>query len=45
MSFINLEFMGIQLPDIMADSVGPKQMPLDLNSQLDWRNGPIFYAI
>ena len=26
MSFINLEFMGIQSPDIMADSIEAKQM-------------------
>jgi len=38
MSFINLEFMGIQSPDIMADSVDTKQIPLTLNSKLDWLN-------
>ena len=36
MSFINLEFMGIQLPDIMADSVDAKQMLVTLESKLDW---------
>jgi hypothetical protein len=35
MSFIELEFMGIQFPDIMADSVDAKQMLLTLNSKLD----------
>ena len=42
MSFINLEFMGIQIPafpsDIMADSANTKQMLLTLNSKLDWLN-------
>ena len=38
MSFIDLEFMGIQLPDIMADSVDAKQMLVTLNSKLDWLN-------
>ena len=38
MSFINLEFTGIQSPDIMADSVDTKQMLLTLNSKLDWFN-------
>ena len=28
--------MGIQSPDIMADSVDTKQMLLTLNSKLDW---------
>jgi len=37
-SFIDLEFMGIQSPDIMADSVDAKQMLLTLNSKLDWLN-------
>jgi len=41
--------MGIQIPafsqDIMADSVGAKQMLLTLNSKLDWPNGPIFTGI
>ncbi len=45
MSFIDLEFMGIQSPDIMADSADAKQMLLTLNSKLDWLNGLIFYAI
>jgi hypothetical protein len=45
MSFIDLEFMGIQSPDIMADSIDPKQMLLTLNSKLDWRNGLIFASI
>jgi len=45
MSFINLEFMGIQSPDIMADSVDTKQMLLTLNSKLDWTNGLIFAGI
>ena len=30
MSFIDLEFMGIQSPDIMADSADTKQMLLNL---------------
>jgi hypothetical protein len=42
MSFIDLEFMGIQIPafspDIMADSLDAKQMLLTLNSKLDWFN-------
>jgi len=38
MSFIDLEFMGIQCPDIMADSTDAKQMLLTLNSKLDWLN-------
>jgi len=38
MTFIDLEFMGIQSPDIMADSVDAKQMLLTLNSKLDWLN-------
>jgi len=45
MSFINLEFMGIQSPDIMADSIDAKQMLLTLNSKLRWPNNVIFYAI
>ena len=40
MSFIDLEFMGIQIPafsqDIMADSFDTKQMLLTINSKLDW---------
>ena len=44
MSFIELEFMGIQSPDIMADSADAKQMLLILNSKLDWLNGLVFYA-
>ena len=42
MSFIDLEFMGIQSPDIMADSIDAKQMLVTLNSELDWINGLIF---
>jgi hypothetical protein len=42
MSFIDLEFMGIQSPDIMADSVDAKQMLITLISKLDWLNGLIF---
>ena len=42
MSFIDLEFMGIQSPDIMADSADTKQMLLTLNSKLGWLNGLIF---
>ena len=42
MSFIDLEFMGIQIPafppDIMADSLDSKQMLLPINSKLDWLN-------
>ena len=45
MSFIGLEFMGIQSPDIMADSVDAKQMLLTTNSKLDWLNGLIFANI
>jgi len=45
MSFINLEFMGIQSPDIMADSVDAKQMLLTLNSKLGWLNGLIFDGV
>jgi len=45
MSFINLEFMGIQSPDIMADSIDAKQMLLTLNSKLGWPNGLIFASI
>jgi hypothetical protein len=37
--------MGIQSPDIMADSVDANQMLLTLNSRLDWLNGLIFCAI
>jgi len=36
MSFISLEFVGIQSPDIMADSIDAKQMLVTLNSKLDW---------
>jgi len=42
MSFIDLEFMGIQSPDIMADSADAKQMLLTLSSKLDWLNSLIF---
>ena len=45
MSFIDLEFMGIQSPDIMADSVDTKQMLLTLNSKLAWLNSLTFRAI
>jgi len=45
MSFIDLEFVGIQSPDIMADSIDTKQMLLTLNSKLDWINGLIFPAL
>ena len=39
MSFIDLEFMGIQSPpNIMADSIDAKQMLVTLNSKLDWLN-------
>jgi len=42
MSFIHLEFMGIQIPafpsDIMADSIDAKQMLITLHSKLDWLN-------
>ena len=40
MSFIDLEFMGIQSPDIMADSIDAKQMLLTLNSKPDWLDSP-----
>ena len=45
MSFIDLEFMGIQSPDIMADSVDANQMLLTLNSKLDWLKGLISASI
>jgi hypothetical protein len=45
MSFIDLEFMGIQSPDIMADSIDAKQMLLTLDSKLDWLNGLAFAGI
>ena len=45
MSFINLEFMGIESPDIMADSLDTKQMLLTLSSKLDWRNSLIFASV
>jgi len=45
MSFIDLEFMGIQSPDIMADSIDTKQMLVTLNSKLDWLNGLAFAGI
>ena len=45
MSFIDFESMGIQSPDIMADSIDPKQMFLTLNSRLGWQNGLIFASI
>ena len=45
MSFIDLEFMGIQSPDIMADSADTKQMLPTLNSNLNWLNSPIFARI
>jgi len=45
MSFIDLEFMGIQSPDIMADSIDAKQMLLTLNSKLNWLNGLRFASI
>jgi len=45
MSFIDLEFIGIQSPDIMADSIDAKQMHLTLNSKLDWLNGLAFAGI
>ena len=38
MSFIRLELMGIQSPDIMADSADTGQMLLTLKSRLDWLN-------
>jgi hypothetical protein len=34
MSFIDLEFMGIQSLDIMADSIDAKQMLLTLRASL-----------
>ena len=45
MSFIDLESMGIQSPDIMADSTDAKQMLLTINSKPDWLNGRIFANI
>ena len=45
MSFINLESMGIQSPDIMADSADAKQMLLILNSKLSRLNSLIFASI
>lgn len=38
MSFINLEFVGIQSPDIMADSVDTKQMLLTLKTRIKAEN-------
>ena len=37
--------MGIQSPDIMADSADTKQMLLTLHSKLDWLNSLIFGGI
>ena len=45
MSFIGLEFMGIQSQDIMADSIDTKQMLLTLSSKLGWLDGLIFANI
>jgi hypothetical protein len=45
MSFISLEFVGIQSPDIMADSIDAKQMLVTLNSKLDWLNGLMFASV
>ena len=45
MSFIDLEFMGIQCPHIMADSIDAKQMLPALDSKLDWLNSLIFASI
>jgi hypothetical protein len=36
MSFINLESMGVQSPDIMADSTDTKQMTVTLTSKPGW---------
>jgi len=36
MSFIDLELMGIQSPDIMAQCVETKQMLLASNRKVDW---------
>jgi hypothetical protein len=33
MSFIDLEFMGIQSPDIMADSIDAKQLLIVLDNK------------
>ena len=40
MSFIALESMGIQLPNIMADSVDSRQMLLTLVSRCGWPIDP-----
>jgi hypothetical protein len=45
MSFISLELIEIQSPDIMTDSPDAKQMLLTLDSKLDWLNGLIFTGI
>ena len=45
MSFIDLEFMGIQSPGIMADSIDAKQMLLTLKNKLGWPNGLIFASV
>ena len=45
MSFIDLESMGIQSPDIMADSIDAKQMYLTLDNKLGWLNVLVFAGI
>ena len=35
-SILEHQFMGIQFPDIMADSIDAKQMLVILNSKLDY---------
>jgi hypothetical protein len=37
-SILEHQFMGIQSPDIMADSADTKQMLVTSNSELDWPN-------
>jgi hypothetical protein len=45
MSFIDLEFVGSQSPDIMADFADARQMFLTLDNKLDWINVLIFAGI
>jgi hypothetical protein len=45
MSFIDLEFVGSQSPDIMADFADARQMFLTLGNKFDWINVLIFAGI
>ena len=38
MSFIDLEFMGIESPDIMADSIDTKQMLVTFKARIKAEN-------